>query len=157
MLNYFEVYIPGLKFVDKLTKLSKISFSMECFSSDFLVEMSKFAFRVADWLLSIKCKHFGGFLEIFYFPNIWVILSFLVKRNCEKSYTMKNFTNVLCKIIVLNTITDICDHCLWRSNYLLKNVLIVNIKRQKSKSVIWSKVRLKSRFKFIWLNSRNQI
>ena len=43
---------------------------MECFSSDFLVEMSKFAFRVADWLLSIKCKHFGAFLEIFYFPNI---------------------------------------------------------------------------------------
>ena len=38
---------------------------MECFTGDFSrFSRTKFAFRVADWVVTIKCKHFRDFLEI---------------------------------------------------------------------------------------------
>ena len=41
-------------------------FSMEYFKADFgdfLAQLSKFAFRMAGWVLTIKCRHFKDFQE----------------------------------------------------------------------------------------------
>ena len=46
----------GQKVGDKFTKLSKIGFSMECFT--------EFDFWVDDWEFTIKSKYFRDFLEI---------------------------------------------------------------------------------------------
>ena len=49
------------------TKFSKMGFSIECVTADFLlfsVKMSKCIFRVAVWVLAIKSEHSNGFLEI---------------------------------------------------------------------------------------------
>ena len=48
----------GQKVGEKFTKLSKVGFSME------KRKTSKFGFSVDDWLLTIKSKRFGDFLEI---------------------------------------------------------------------------------------------
>ena len=67
---YLFIYIYSLeqKVVEKFTKLSKIGFSMECFAADFSqfsrTSVSKFAFWVAGWVLTIKYKHFRDFLKI---------------------------------------------------------------------------------------------
>ena len=56
----------GKKFVNKFTKLSKIGFSMERFTANFLQffqKMPKFDFWVDDWELSIKFKHFRDFFD----------------------------------------------------------------------------------------------
>ena len=69
-LNIFHTlfYILGRKAGDKFTKLSKIGFSMECFTADFFAifyrKTSKFGFWVDSWVLAIKSKRFGDFLEI---------------------------------------------------------------------------------------------
>ena len=70
-----ENYNLGQKVVDKLTKLSKIDFSMECFTADFLQDFTKI---VKAWLLRGRlstCHQFqslqgfsGNFL-ISYDPN----------------------------------------------------------------------------------------
>ena len=63
-LNF--IYKIGQNVVDKFTKLSKMFFSMEYFKADFgdfLAQLSKFAFRMARWVLTIKCRHFKDFQE----------------------------------------------------------------------------------------------
>ena len=61
-------YNRGQKIGDKFTKLSKIGFSMECFTADFLQffyqKPSKFGIWVDGWVLAIKPKPFRDFLEI---------------------------------------------------------------------------------------------
>ena len=56
------------KVADKLMKLSKIGFSMQCFTADFLQfftkKISKFGFWLDGWVLAIKSKNFEDFLEI---------------------------------------------------------------------------------------------
>ena len=58
----------GQRVGDKLTKLSKIGFSMECFTADFFAiffqKKSKFGFWLGGWVLAIKSKHFRDILEI---------------------------------------------------------------------------------------------
>ena len=61
-------YKYGQKIVDKVTKLHKICFSLECFTADFrkfLAQLSNFGFWVADWGLDINFKLFRDFLETF--------------------------------------------------------------------------------------------
>ena len=55
------------KAVDKFTNLSKIDFSMEYFTADFLwyitkVVKSKFSFWIVGWVLANKSRHFKDFL-----------------------------------------------------------------------------------------------
>ena len=61
----------GQGVVDKLTKLSKIDFSVECFTayffSIFYRKTSKFDIWRGEWELAIKSKYSRIFLEIFYF------------------------------------------------------------------------------------------
>ena len=70
----------GQKVGDKFTKLSKISFFMECFTNDFLrfftEKTSKFGFQVGGWVLAITCRHVRDFLEISSFPKILSVKSF---------------------------------------------------------------------------------
>ena len=58
----------GPKVGDKFKKLSKIGFSMECFTADFLQfflpKNVKISIWVDGWVLAIKPKHFRDFLEI---------------------------------------------------------------------------------------------
>ena len=58
----------GQKVEDKFRKLSKIGFSMKCFTAGFLQffyqKTSKFGFRLGGWVLAIKSKHCRNFLEI---------------------------------------------------------------------------------------------
>ena len=61
----------GQGVVDKLTKLSKIDFSVECFTAYFFFsifyrKVSKFNFWLGEWELAIKSKYSRVFLEIFY-------------------------------------------------------------------------------------------
>ena len=53
---YFPDNNLGQKVGDKFTKLSKIGFSMECFT--------EFGFWGDDWELAVKSKYFRDFLEI---------------------------------------------------------------------------------------------
>ena len=52
--------------VGKFTELSKIGFSMECFTAECWIECYIFTEkrRVAGWILVIKSKHFRDFLKI---------------------------------------------------------------------------------------------
>ena len=53
---------------------------MECSTaafSKFLAELSKFAFWVADWLLTIDSTHFKDFVEISQFTKIQSLKSFV--------------------------------------------------------------------------------
>ena len=59
------------KVVDNFTKLNKIGFFMECFTTEICCrKTSKFSIWVAGWVLAIKSKHFRYFLEICSFSKI---------------------------------------------------------------------------------------
>ena len=61
------MYNLGHKVGDKFTKLSKLGFSMECFTADFLQFFAKKRQNVAfGWTVGyqIKSTHFRDFLEI---------------------------------------------------------------------------------------------
>ena len=76
-VNYFGVnlYTPtyksrpndlGLTIIDKFMELNKIDFSMKCFTADcsqFLAQLPKFTFWMADYVLTINSKYFRDFLE----------------------------------------------------------------------------------------------
>ena len=73
LYRYSASYSLELKVVDKLTKINKIDFSMECFTVDFreiLPNTLKFGFLIVGWALAITSRHFRDFLIISYFPKI---------------------------------------------------------------------------------------
>ena len=56
----------GQRVVDKFTKLSQISISVECFTAVFLQFFTgKRQNLVFEWVLAIKYKHYMDFHEIF--------------------------------------------------------------------------------------------
>ena len=61
MVMFFYFYSLGKKVVDKFTKFSKISFSMEYFTASFWLvfseKTSKFGFWMCGWVLGIKSKY----------------------------------------------------------------------------------------------------
>ena len=60
----------------------KIGFFISCFTSKFLVQISKFVHWVAGWVLTIKSKYFREFLEIW----SWV-LGYSVILQAARSFT----------------------------------------------------------------------
>ena len=63
----------GQNIVAKCRQLSKIGGSLECFTPDvlqFLTQLPKFGFKVADWGLAIKFNLFGDFRESWDFLEI---------------------------------------------------------------------------------------
>ena len=64
---FFQGIHLGQKIVDKFMKLSKISFSMECYTADFCnfpEQMLKIYLLGGAWILAFKFKHFRVFLEM---------------------------------------------------------------------------------------------
>ena len=59
----YLTYNLGQKVGDKYTKLSKIGFSMKCFSTAVYYRKTS-KFWVDSWVLAIKSKGFRNFLEI---------------------------------------------------------------------------------------------
>ena len=61
-----SIYNIGLTIVDKLTKLTKIGFPMECFTADysqFSIKIVKISLLGGRLVLTINSKHFRSFLK----------------------------------------------------------------------------------------------
>ena len=112
----------GQGVVDKLTKLSKIDFSVECFTayffSIFYRKASKFDIWRGEWELAIKSKYSRIFLEIFYFFFLVWAQKPAQRRTCSSSIVVLLLFRQL--VLSLSDDNNLVPFHLWWTEIVLK-------------------------------------